>query len=99
MDGDFVARERATAWVETLRPPTSGSPAVQVRENTEQDAYDGASLLLDVEDRPDRRPLLLRPHGVGDASGRRSTSGCASRRTSPSWASTTRSSPSACDRR
>jgi DNA-binding LacI/PurR family transcriptional regulator len=52
MGGDFVSRERATAWVETLRAAGVRIAGVQVRENTDQDAYDGASLLLDVEDRP-----------------------------------------------
>ena len=52
MGGDFVARARATAWVETLRAAGVRMTGVQVRENTDQDAYDGASLLLDVEDRP-----------------------------------------------
>jgi DNA-binding LacI/PurR family transcriptional regulator len=52
MGGDFVSRERATAWVETLHAAGVRITGVQVRENTDQDAYDGASLLLDVEDRP-----------------------------------------------
>ena len=52
MGGDFVSRERATAWVETLRTAGVRVTGVQVRENTDQDAYDGASLLLEADDRP-----------------------------------------------
>lgn len=50
--GDFVAHERALAWTEVLRAAGVRITAVQVRENTEQDSYDGACLMLDVEDRP-----------------------------------------------
>ncbi len=49
---DHVAHERAVGWVETLTAGGARVRAVQVKENTEQDAYEGATLLLDVDDHP-----------------------------------------------
>lgn len=50
--GDFVAHERVVAWVEVVRRSGGRVTMVQVRENSEQDAYEGAHLLLDTDDRP-----------------------------------------------
>jgi DNA-binding LacI/PurR family transcriptional regulator len=51
-EGDYVAHERASGWTKALRKAGARITAVQVRDNSEQDSYDGARLLLDVEDRP-----------------------------------------------
>lgn len=51
-EGDYIAHQRALGWVETLTAAGARITTVQVRENAEQDAYDGATLLLDVDDRP-----------------------------------------------
>lgn len=50
--GDYVSRERARSWAHVLRAAGARISAVQVRENTEHDGYDGAVLLLGAEDRP-----------------------------------------------
>lgn len=50
--GDFVARGRVAGWVHTLRAAGVRITAVQMRENTENDGYEGAALLLDTDDRP-----------------------------------------------
>lgn len=50
--GDFVSRQRVIAWTEVLGAAGVRMTAVQVRENVEQDAYDGARLLLEAGDRP-----------------------------------------------
>ncbi len=51
-EGDYIAHERALGWTEVLDAAGVRVTTVQVREHVEQDAYEGASLLLDVEDRP-----------------------------------------------
>jgi len=51
-EADYIAHQRALGWVETLEAAGARITTVQVRENAEQDAYDGACLLLDVDDRP-----------------------------------------------
>ena len=51
-EGDYIAHERALGWTEVLDAAGVRVTTVQVREHTEQDAYDGACLLLDVEERP-----------------------------------------------
>ncbi len=50
--GDFVARGRVEGWVSALSASGVRVTAVQMRENTENDGYEGAQLLLDTEDRP-----------------------------------------------
>lgn len=50
--GDFVARERVAAWTDTLAAAGVRMTAVQVRENTDREGYEGARLLLDTDDRP-----------------------------------------------
>lgn len=50
--GDYVARTRARAWAESLRAAGVRTTAVQVADNLEAEAYDGARLLLDPDDRP-----------------------------------------------
>ncbi|GEN80059.1 LacI family DNA-binding transcriptional regulator [Actinotalea fermentans] len=50
--GDFVARERIAAWTQTLGAAGVRMSAVQVRENTDREGYEGARLLLDTDDRP-----------------------------------------------
>lgn len=50
--GDFVARERVAAWTQTLAAADVRMTAVQVRENTDREGYEGARLLLDDDDRP-----------------------------------------------
>ncbi len=50
--GDFVSRERVTAWTEVLEAAGVRVTAVQVRENTDREGYDGGRLLLDTDDRP-----------------------------------------------
>src|SRR5690606_29772285 len=50
--GDFVSRERAAAWREVLAAAGVRTTAVQVRENTDREGYEGARLLLDADDRP-----------------------------------------------
>lgn len=50
--GDFVARGRVAGWVSGLQAAGVRITAVQVRENTENDGYEGAQLLLDHDDRP-----------------------------------------------
>ncbi len=49
---DHVAHERAVGWTEALAVGGARVRSVQVKENTEQDAYEGATLLLDVDDHP-----------------------------------------------
>lgn len=51
-NGDYVARTRTEAWVATLRAAGVRISAVQVADNLEAQAYDGARLLLDPDDRP-----------------------------------------------
>jgi DNA-binding LacI/PurR family transcriptional regulator len=50
--GDFVSRERVAAWTEVLTGAGVRVTAVQVRENTDREGYDGGRLLLDTDDRP-----------------------------------------------
>ena len=50
--GDFVSRERAAAWREVLAAAGVRTTAVQVRENTDREGYEGVRLLLDADDRP-----------------------------------------------
>lgn len=53
LGGDFISRERAAAWTETLCAAGVRITAVQVRENHDHDAREAASLMLDVDgDRP-----------------------------------------------
>ena len=49
---DYVSHERVAAWVSVLGAAGVRATAVQVQHHTEQDAYDGARLLLDDDDRP-----------------------------------------------
>jgi DNA-binding LacI/PurR family transcriptional regulator len=51
-DGDYIAHERAIGWTSAFAAADAKVTTVQVRENTEQDGYEGACLLLDAEDRP-----------------------------------------------
>ena len=43
---------RAAAWREVLAAAGVRTTAVQVRENTDREGYEGARLLLDADDRP-----------------------------------------------
>ena len=48
----YVARERVLGWMDVLAPAGVDVTAVQVQENAEGDAYEGARLLLDTDERP-----------------------------------------------
>jgi len=50
--GDFVSRERVAGWLAALGSAGVRVTAVQIRENNENDGYEGAQLLLEAEDRP-----------------------------------------------
>lgn len=52
LGGDYVSSERAAAWREVLGAAGVRTTAVQVRENTDREGYEGARLLLDDDDRP-----------------------------------------------
>lgn len=50
--GDFVSRERVAGWFEAIDAAGARGTLVQVRENREEDAYEGAHLLLRADERP-----------------------------------------------
>ncbi|MBX9246941.1 LacI family DNA-binding transcriptional regulator [Actinotalea ferrariae] len=49
---NYVAAERVRGWLDVLEPAGARVVAVQMPENTERDAEEGARLLLESEDRP-----------------------------------------------
>ncbi|HEY3438049.1 MAG TPA: substrate-binding domain-containing protein, partial [Actinotalea sp.] len=49
---DYVSRQRVAGWLPPLVAAGVTVTAVNVAENTDQDAYDGAQLILEAEPRP-----------------------------------------------